>query len=337
MRKWLVRGIGGLAALLVLLSGCTAYAIPVSALNLERLCDSSDLVVVAKVGKFAKIDQVPVKLGQSTDLADLREASVDVLNVLKGKETAETILVDVLVLRPSWGSADLDGIEDDQVKLLFLRQTGNHRYEVTDSHHPSLPGIVGSSLFGTPLEQVVSVECQVTSDDSISLEYKLEAIRSLSHIQTSCVVPTLRTIASEQIPILSLTAEAELMRRGDTISLGQAIADALSEQGSDPEYLKWNILSSIESGKFDQTAVPLLNQLATSDRVKARLAAARALMGIGIQSCMPLLRTLLSDSDQGVRYVAAIALADINNMPDRHPSIQEFQEHEEKYKGYWKK
>jgi HEAT repeat protein len=138
-------------------------------------------------------------------------------------------------------------------------------------------------------------------------------------------------------PILGLTSEAELMRRGDTLSLGRAITDSLSEQGGDPEYLKGNILSSIETGKFNEAAVPLLNQLVSSDQVKARLTAARALMSVGAQSCAPSLRNLLSDSDQGVRYVAAIALADINNMPDKHPSIQEFQEHEEKYIGYWKK
>jgi hypothetical protein len=283
------------------------------------------------------VDKVPMAVGQNTLLANLMESSVDIMDILKGDEPASSIRIQVPVLQPPGGTVLLDGIQSNSVRLLFLQRLSDHLYRVTDPRHPSLPGISTSDKSDALLERIATVECQVISDDSSALNDRLDAIWSLRRIEGACIVPTLRWVSSQMTPILGLTSEAELMRRGDTLSLGRAITDSLSEQGGDPEYLKGNILSSIETGKFNEAAVPLLNQLVSSDQVKARLTAARALMSVGAQSCAPSLRNLLSDSDQGVRYVAAIALADINNMPDKHPSIQEFQEHEEKYIGYWKK
>src|SRR5690348_8264289 len=76
------------AMLGLLWCGPQASCIGVSALNLPRLCDSSDLVIVGSVGTFAKVGQEPLKVGYNIELADLEEAPVRVLNVLKGEPPA---------------------------------------------------------------------------------------------------------------------------------------------------------------------------------------------------------------------------------------------------------
>ncbi len=312
-----------------------AFCIPVSPVSLEKLCDASDLVIVGRVGRFVKIGEVPVSIGQGTLLADLRESSVEIVEILKGDESAGSILVQVPVLLPPGGSVNLDGIPDTGVKLLFLRKSGDHRYQVTDPHHPSLPGATVSTDSGEPLERVAGVECQVISSDSASLNDKLDGIWSLSRVNSGCIVPALTKIASQRSPILSLTAEDELVKRDDTLILSQAIADALSERGTDPGYLKENILHSIGVGTRSPDALPLLDPLIKSSRAEIRLAAANALKNIGTQACVAPLRSLLSDSSQKVRYIAAIGLADIAGIPEMHPSIPEFQKNEGKYISYW--
>ncbi len=264
------------------------------------------------------------------------ESSVEILNVLKGNEALESIRIQVPVLLPSWGSASLDGIPGNSIKLLFLRKIDSNVYQVTDPHHPSLPGIPVSINSIDPFNNVASVECQVASSDSSTLNDRLDAIWSLDRVNAPCIVPTLRELDSERVPVLSLTSENELVKRGDTVSLNQAIIDALSTSVENPEYLRGNILHGIGEGKFDESAVPMLDELSKSDQVEARLAAARALKNIGTKRCVPSLRSLLGDSSGEVRYVAVIALADIYGMPKRHPSIPEFRKHEEKYTGYWK-
>lgn len=314
-----------------------ALCIGVPALRLDILCNDSNLVVVGKVGSFVKVGDVSMTVGDKNLRVNLMESSVEIIGRLKGDEQAEVIRMQVPVLQPTGGSVFLDGIRSNSIRLLFLQRLGDGLYRVTDPRHPSLPGIPTSFDSATLVEKVAAVECRVSSSDSSALNDKLDAIWSLRGVDAACIVPALRGIASGTGSILSLTAEAELMRRGDTLLLERAIADALSEHESGPEYLKGNILSSIEVGKFSAAAVPLLSEMVKNSQARARLAGARALMGIGTQSCTPSLRSLLSDSDQRVRYAAVIALADINSMPDRHPSIQEFQEHEERYIGYWKR
>ena len=127
-----------LAASAAISCSMISFAVPVSSLNLESLCNSSDLIIVGEVGHFAKIDEVPVDVGQNTLNADLMESSVEVLSVLKGAEASQSILVQVTVMRPSWGSANLDGIPDGGARLLFLKGLGGDRYQVTDSYHPYL-------------------------------------------------------------------------------------------------------------------------------------------------------------------------------------------------------
>ncbi|HKO14534.1 MAG TPA: HEAT repeat domain-containing protein [Acidobacteriaceae bacterium] len=316
--------------------GPGALGIAVSGLDLQTLCRSSDLIVVGRVGSFTKAGQEPVTVGYKTELADLKEAQVDVLAVLKGGESAATISVDVPVFLPAWGSAELDGIQAPSTRLLFLRKRADGGYEVTDAHHPSLPGVAVSSLDGSPLEQVAGVECQVIADDSVPQEDRLEAMRILRRVDAPCILPTLRQIATENPGMLRFSAETELMYRGDTPSLRKSIADALSENPDVPGYIQRNILSGIRDGKQDPSAIPLLEPLMRSDDVEARVAGAYALKYIGTKECEPLLRSLLSDSDQHVRYIAAIALADIAGIPEMHPSVDEFRKHEDKYISYWK-
>ena len=245
-----------------------ANCIPVSSLNLKTLYDASDLVIVGRVGSFLKVGQVPMTIGQDTLLANLMESSVEVVDILKGDKPAGAIRIQVPVLQPPAGSALLNGVADNSVKLLFLRKLGDHLYQVTDPHHPSFPGISALIDSNEPLAKVATVECQVISSDSASLNDRLDAIGSLRDVNAACIVPTLRKISARRIQTLSLTSEDELVKRGDTVILSQAIADALSDQGNDLQYLKDNILNSIGKTNFDQTAVPLLSQLIKSDRAE---------------------------------------------------------------------
>jgi HEAT repeat protein len=100
--------------------------------------------------------------------------------------------------------------------------------------------------------------------------------------------------------------------------------------------MQFSILHAINEGTRDPAAIPLLEPLVRSDRLEARFAAAYALKNIGTQACEPLLRSLLSDREQRVRYVAAIGLADIAKEPQMHPSVDEFRRNESKYTSHWK-
>ena len=183
---------------------------------------------------------------------------------------------------------------------------------------------------------MANVECQVIASKSNPMSDKLDAMRSLSRVFSPCIIPTLRTVAAQRIPVLSLAAEDELAKRDDTHSLRASIDDALSEQGNVPEYLRSNILHSIGIGTKDPAAIALLAPLTRSAKPEARIAAAYALKGIGTQACAPMLKALLSDESQRVRYIAVTGLADISGMPEMHPSISEFQVNEGKYTSYWR-
>jgi hypothetical protein len=325
-----------LACIMFLFWSGSIYSIPTSSINIKRLGDESDLVIVGKVGSFAGGVQIPEKIGDETLFADLRQAHVEILQILKGQESDAVIPVEVPVLQPSGGSVLLDGIPENSVRLLFLKSNGPHQYQVSDARHPSLPATEGAIPASSLLEMVASVECNVIINDQAPLNERHEAIWSLDGVDAACIIPSLRTLSSLQLPDLRLPAEQALILHGDIAILPDAISNALAKGSSEPQYLKDNILHAISVGVRDPVAIEMLDPLLKSERSDARWAAARALKNIGTPACLPALRALLTDDNQDVRYVGVIGLADIKGIPHMHPSITEFQAHEDKYISYWK-
>ncbi len=155
-----------------------SFAVPISSLNLESLCDSSDLIIVGGVGHFAKIDEVPVKVGQNTLNADLMESPVEVMSVLKGAEAPRYILVQVTVMRPSWGSGQ-PRRDSRRRRKAVIPQKPRGRPISGYRPLPSLPARASpSDLAGTPLDRVANVECQVIASKSNPVSDKLDAMRA---------------------------------------------------------------------------------------------------------------------------------------------------------------
>lgn len=150
----------------ILCSPLPGNTTPISAFDVKALTDASDLVIEGRTAQGRVIGDIQVRTGAGVISAANVETLVDVEAVLKGHGIPSTILVRFPRFLPGGGSIGLDGIPNDQDRILFLKASDNTaEYIVTDPYHPSLPGITSPSPLPTdPLAAVSEVECAVIVD-----------------------------------------------------------------------------------------------------------------------------------------------------------------------------
>ena len=315
-------------------------------LSIQRLVAQSDLIVVAKIIKVAKIADGQVNIHGQIFPADIMEAAAQAAETLKGVRQDSMLVIRFAVPISPAGSVGYGRLISQQDRLLFLRNfPPDGGYQPTNPYYPSLPAartrnVISNSerdVNPTKLKeveaQVVSIECQTISSGYESSSARMEAIWSLKGVADTCLASALHKAFESSDRDLRLTAAAALLKLNDIQVLGAAIREA--DQLPIDSYLRLNLASAIRDGIRSKGAVLDIVPMLKSKDPRMRRAAASALHNIGTVSCVPGLVIALSDEDKDTRYYAVIGLGEIERQPDQKPSMEDFDRNPSSYVSYW--
>src|SRR6185312_2933070 len=317
----------------LLLMDLRSYGNALPGLSLEELASRSDVIAIAKVDKISKVGNGTVVIQSQTLQAELMEASARVTLVLKGKILLPVLKVKfALPLSPA-GWAGYSGVAEQSTRLIFLKEASGGAFTFTNPYYPSLPAPAdsaeqkldsGQALTSPPdlVKTVVSVECGAIASLSNAAAERTEAIWVMRKRTEPCINGALHTAFGSSDQQLRLTAAASLLMEND-ISVLAAAYDEANRLPMD-SYLRLNLASAIRDGVQNANAIPYLNRILQSEDPVMRRAAASALRNIGSKACVVALANALNDPDKATLYYAVVGLAEIEGMPEKKPSPEDF-------------
>jgi hypothetical protein len=326
--SYLIRSIG----LMVLASGF-ALAVPIPGLDLDKLTDESDLVVV---GEFAQIQEgtsVDISNGTSEISARSTVGMLQVDQLLKGDSAANSLTVRYFLPEEYIGWRSV-GLHARSVFFLIAKNDGTFAF--TSPYYPNV-STVGETKFegSTPVDRVVAaVDSIITSPNSAAND-KLTAIFFLSHSKSKASTQALRALLTNTDTSLRLSAAAALLNRNETDALDEAVPALLHDFKTLPGNISQGLCAAIALGIKNPTAIPYLNELLSSPEIDVRRAAASALMHTSSEEAVAPLKKALGDPDFEVRYYGVVGLAEISRQSDWRPSMEDYRADEAKYLRHW--
>jgi len=320
------------SAVTLAVSPCSTTLVP--HLDLPRLTDASDLIVVGRVTTVQRDGETVVYLQGQALAASSWSAEVEVERTLKGKIAGSEVRFNFPVPRAPVGYR---GADVGQFGVFFLRQAEN-AYQILDPYHPFLVAAPAAPhTEGTPLDQVTAEVAHVFDWPGATGQSRREAVEVLRTLDTPPATAALKTAARDPDPGPRVLAVAALLERGDMAWLDPAASILLShEQGVDP-YLVWRLATAIEASVKDPRAIPTLVRLLHAPEVPVRRAAAAALRNTRDPAAIGPLTEALDDSDREVRYQGVIGLAEITGADSEwSPAYGTFANNEGRYLTYWR-
>jgi HEAT repeats len=321
----------GLLGLILMSFGA---AVPI--FSLHSLTEQSNIIVIARVGTFQKVEEVPISVHGQVFKAEVMEASANVRSVLKGAFSEAKLKVRFSLPISPAGSVGYGTVPGQQNRVLFLKNAAAGSYEVTDPYYPSLPAAENLNIpAGVSTEdQVASVECATVASLETNPEQRAEAIGALKGRTDPCISDALLVGFNSFDQRLRLSASAALLKRNEIGILSPTVQEIIKLPPS--SYLRLNILSAIRDGVKDERGIPSLKQMMGSSDAMTRRAAASALRHIGSSLCVVPLAEALDDPDKDTRYYAVVGLAELENQLDEKPSMEDFDNDESRFLLYWK-
>lgn len=313
-----------------------SFGAAVPMFSLHSLTEQSNFIVIAKVGTFQKVGEVPISIHGQLFKAEVMEAGADVKSVLKGTFSETKLRVRFSLPISPAGSVGYSTVPSQQNRILFLKNSTNGSYEVTNPYYPSLPAAENLNIpAGASTEdQVASIECATVASHQTSPEQRAEAIAVLKGRTNPCISDALLAGFNSSDQRLRLSASAALLKRNEISVLSSTVQEIIQLPPS--SYLRLNILSAIRDGVKDERGIPSLKQMMQTNDAMTRRAAASALRNIGSSSCVVPLAKALEDPDKDTRYYAVVGLAELENQPDEKPSLEDFDNDESRFLQYWK-
>jgi hypothetical protein len=299
----------------------------------DELPDLANAAEVIVLGTITSTNQVGVttlqdKVGASRVMA----AKLHAEEILKGELDTADITVRFLLpdLPIGYRTPPLS------VSALFFLDRANGEYRFAMPSRPSIVGMPGTLLEGTPLvDRLATCVGAVIESPVTSWDEKREAIFALWRTPGAVSTRALQYASSLDQPVLALSAVAALLHRND-ISRLELAAEAVLSPGEWPSYdVRQDLISGIGWLK-DARAIPTLTAMLRQGGGRVRRAVTRALVNTGAPGALDSLAEALDDRDQEVRYNDVIGLAGITGQREWRPLDYNFKADEERYLSRWK-
>jgi hypothetical protein len=303
--------------------------------DLPKLINSSDVVAVARVTAVNQTGSGTVELpgGQSIP-AHFRVAALHLQDILKGEPASTDLSLGYTILYSPGGWAGglpqgytiRDTLIPNSTRLVFLRSIGDH-YEFSNGSYLSVvcaPEASSSSQSLDTLSRVLSRLTDAIFSTNVSEQDKAEAIRQLGAVDTSTVIPPLRTfIASDvgrQNEFLRTEALVALLNHKDESVVVLAESELLSGSAS---YWKPNLLFALTQAVPPSRSIPILAEALALPGADMRTSAAVAIYQTDSPEGIPPLLQALDDPDPQVAFAVMQGLGNLTKNYDWRPKSTE--------------
>lgn len=295
----------------------TAPSLLVDPLDLERLTNNADLIIIGRVNSISN---------QGRSIATL---SVD--KVVKGQAVERTVDVEFLPNVPSAYAR----IQPQLFGMFFLMQNADGRYQILDPVYPAIIAPANAVLTNEQgVDRTVNVVGQVLLTASAAEDRRV-AVRVLSSARTDRATELLRHGAKDKDVVVRMQSISALLNRDDIETLEIAERTLFNPPAGTDSYLLDNISAALEGIK-NPHAIPALQRLLRSSNSRTRQGAASALRQMRVMEAVEGLVIALGDNDRDVRYQAVIGLAEFTGQNQWAPSIGKFESDEQRYLDHWK-
>jgi len=323
------------SAILTMPTGSIASLVP--RLDLPKLVDQSDLIVVGGISSATPAGQSEVSIGSQVVGARAMTATLDVARVLKGTLTDSRLAFQFLLPLVPVG---YKGITSGEFGVFFLTKGPGGR-QVLDGYHPFVAAALHRpASTGTYLDAVTSELLNAARSPETSTLTKRGAVDALGTLNTPAASAALEAIAKEADADSRALAAAALLERGKAELIGPAASLLLSPGATLDQYTIWRLshgIEFIEAKIRDPKPVPVLARLLSLPNVTIRRAAAAALRETRAPAAIGPLSQALEDEDRDVQYQGVIGLAEITGtVGDWAPGIELFRGDPERYLKYWR-
>ncbi len=287
-------------------------------LNLERLTNNADLIIIGRVSSISNAGRATATLG------------ID--KVVKGEADARTVDFEFFPNRPS----AYVRIQPELFGMFFLKwNEAVGGYRILDPTYPAVIAPANASLSKEGgLERTVNVVGQVLLT-SRAAEDRRVAVTVLSGALTDRATELLRQGAKDKDLVVRMQSISALLNRNDIEMLAIAERTLLNPPAGAEQYLLDNISGALEGIK-DPRAVPALQRLLRSSNSRTRHGAVSALRQMRVMEAVEGLVIALGDNNRDVRYQGVIGLAELNGQNQWAPDIGSFESDEQKYLDHWK-
>jgi HEAT repeat protein len=157
------------------------------------------------------------------------------------------------------------------------------------------------------------------------------AVFALQDIPGELSTEALRFASGMKEPTLQLNAVCALLARNDISELDSAANALLAPDESPSSDARVNLVNSLSHGVKDPAAIPVLDTLLRAGDPQVRGAATSALGHTSSPKAIAIVARALDDPEVRVRYLAALALADLTGEATWRPTVDDFQEREAAY------
>jgi hypothetical protein len=288
-----------------------------SPLDLERLTNNADLIIIGHVNLISNAGRATATLG------------ID--KVVKGDADGRTVDFEFFPNHPSFVR-----IQPELFGMFFLKWNEAGRgYRILDPTYPAViaPGNAVLSKEGG-LERTVNVVGQVLLT-SRAAEDRRVAVSVLRGALTDRATELLRQGAKDRDSVVRMQSISALLNRNDIETLAIAERTLLNPPAGTEPYLLDNISAALEGIK-DPRAIPALQRLLQSSNSRTRHGAVSALRQMHVNEAVEGLVIALGDNNRDVRYEGVIGLAELTRQNQWAPDTESFASDEQKYLNHWK-
>jgi hypothetical protein len=286
-------------------------------LDLERLTNNADLIIIGRVNSISNAGHATATLG------------ID--KVVKGEADARTVDFEFLPNRPTFVR-----IQPEVFGMFFLKwNEAGGGYRILDPTYPAVIAPANAVLSKEGgLERTVNIVGQVLLT-SRAAEDRRVAVRVLRGALTARATQLLRQGAKDRDSVVRMQSISALLNRNDIETLAIAERTFLNPPVGTESYLLDNISAALEGIK-DPQAIPALQRLLRSSNSRTRWGAASALRQMRVMEAVEGLVIALGDNNRDVRYEGVIGLAEFTGQYDWAPDTETFASDEQKYLDHWK-
>ena len=220
--------------------------------------------------------------------------------------------------------------------VFFLQREGS-RYRFVNPRYPfvrAIPGIRTTAQ--APLDRVIELIAAVVNSDFASRAQKQRAAQILWKNTNPFAIGGLRTALGDSDREVALAAAAVLLAVGDLDALTLAEETLTRSSVGVSDEVIGGLISGITLGVFEADAGPSLERLSQVDTPRLRRAAVSALRFMRPATKVDALVRALDDSDEEVRHLAVVALAEITGDLKRLPSRAGFRRDEQRHLQFWR-
>jgi len=310
----------------------SAGATIIPALDLAMLTQGSSHIVVGRVITVRDVGRTNIFIEGQSFSARSQIVEVQAERLLKGETTGNVISFQLIQPDVFMGYGS---VRANQVGMFFLKRDAGNELIVTSPYYPSVvASLEAPELSNGDLNNVISEVIGVITSQRTSAGDKIKAIAALDSVRTPIVAEALHKAADSAHEDLRINAIAALLRRNDISKLGSAESILANTSAvADPNLLD-NLAFALYS-VHDPQAIPSLVRLLDSNFLQARRSAAAALRSTGDNAVLEHLAKALYDSDKEVRYQAVMGLAEITGQYSWGPSLNLYDEDEQRYLEHW--